>query len=337
MQNISFSETQLKNIVRDALAQRQRDADKPFVVSVMGQTGVGKSSLINALFGTNLATDPVRPCTKAIERVIAKSESGSELWFYDLPGIGESDKADEQYLSDYKEKIFESDVVLWAIHSDTRSVTFDKEALQKILNSVESKVEQTYLLSKITFILTKVDLLTPPAWGMVIGKKIGKDLCLFAPPKSTRELLEKKASYYREEILKPYGELIISRTYNDSKFGINEPPLFHDDYFVYCRGFLEKSIVDDFKKRFGKHQGIFDRLYNNYQVIPCSSLFKFNLWELLSVVVNKIGEDAVSRFDKFTNNESLNKVPISEAVNYCNLIVYDRDKDKVVFDLADVF
>ena len=37
-------------------------------VSIMGQTGVGKSSLLNALFGTSLATDAVRPCTKQIEQ-----------------------------------------------------------------------------------------------------------------------------------------------------------------------------------------------------------------------------------------------------------------------------
>ena len=34
----------------------QAAAVKPFVVSVMGTTGTGKSSLINALFGTDLKT-----------------------------------------------------------------------------------------------------------------------------------------------------------------------------------------------------------------------------------------------------------------------------------------
>jgi putative ribosome biogenesis GTPase RsgA len=34
---------------------------KPLVVVVAGQTGVGKSSLINALFGTQLEVDDVRP------------------------------------------------------------------------------------------------------------------------------------------------------------------------------------------------------------------------------------------------------------------------------------
>jgi predicted GTPase len=38
----------------------------PLKVSVMGQTGVGKSSLINALFNTKLDTDPVRPATSKI-------------------------------------------------------------------------------------------------------------------------------------------------------------------------------------------------------------------------------------------------------------------------------
>src|SRR6266566_3978628 len=86
--------------------------DLPFIVSIMGQTGVGKSSLLNALFNTKLKTDPVRPCTKEIERIVTRGPSNHELWFYDLPGIGEAGKADTQYLNSYREKLIESDVVL---------------------------------------------------------------------------------------------------------------------------------------------------------------------------------------------------------------------------------
>jgi ABC-type uncharacterized transport system ATPase component len=59
-------------------------------VSIMGQTGVGKSSLLNALCITQLGTDRIRPCTKEIERVVTRGLSNHELWFYDLPGIGEA-------------------------------------------------------------------------------------------------------------------------------------------------------------------------------------------------------------------------------------------------------
>jgi predicted GTPase len=59
-------------IQEELIAQR----NKPFVVSIMGQTGVGKTSLINALFNTKLRVDAVRPTTKEIERVTIKNAKG---------------------------------------------------------------------------------------------------------------------------------------------------------------------------------------------------------------------------------------------------------------------
>jgi energy-coupling factor transporter ATP-binding protein EcfA2 len=122
-------------IAKTVKAAVKAEADKPLVVAVMGQTGVGKSTLINRLFGTNLKTDPVKPCTKEVERVVVKSKDGSELWFYDMPGIGEAADVDADYLNEYRRILLESDIAMWAIHADMRSVTFDQWALDQIIGS----------------------------------------------------------------------------------------------------------------------------------------------------------------------------------------------------------
>src|SRR5713226_9256006 len=127
----------LRGVVDEVEKVRAIKRNAPLVASVMGQTGVGKSSLINAIFNTHLKTDPIRPCTKEIERVVLKGKSEHELWFYDLPGIGESDKADTQYLTMYKQMLADSDIVFWAIHADNRSVAFDLDALHRLLDSAD--------------------------------------------------------------------------------------------------------------------------------------------------------------------------------------------------------
>ena len=139
--------------VKKILAQEEK---KPLRVSIMGQTGVGKSSLINALFNTELNTSPTRQGTKRIEEIQVPTEgrAGDKLLFYDLPGIGISKKADKKYLAEYEQKLVESDIVLWAIHCDSRSFSYDLDALDNLFASITT-LSPSQLMRKMLFVLTK--------------------------------------------------------------------------------------------------------------------------------------------------------------------------------------
>lgn len=313
---MSFDIQRLVDLVTQKIKE---ETEKPFVISIMGQTGVGKSSLINALFGTKLKTDPVRPCTKEIERIVVQGNDGYELWFYDLPGIGESNKADPEYLDQYREQLMVSDVVIWAFHADSRSVTFDLNSLQRILQPLD-KTQRVQLMSKITFVLTKVDLLTPPPW--ILGKVA--DDGIFAPAKETKYLLAQKAAYYQEVFLQAWGGLITSKTYNDENFNITQYPLSYDENHVYYEGLLTEKMLVQLTTQFPKYRAVFDRLYDNYRVIPCSSLFRFNLTQLMLVIINKLGPTAINRFNNFYKNEMMNRVPFTTAKTYCNIVIFEQ-------------
>ncbi|MCR4812808.1 MAG: GTPase domain-containing protein [Bacteroidales bacterium] len=69
---------------------------KSYNVSFLGRTGNGKSSLINAMFGSTLSTDPLVPCTKILSTTTMLSKDVARhnaVTAFDTPGIGEFSSA----------------------------------------------------------------------------------------------------------------------------------------------------------------------------------------------------------------------------------------------------
>ncbi len=316
----------------------EREEKSPFIVSVMGQTGVGKSSLINALFGTQFKVSPTSPGTEKIEADYVKGREGDKLVFYDLPGVGVSKKVDDTHFAEYEKKLEESDVILWAIHSDSRSFSYDLDALDHLFTSVTT-LSKFEILNKMIFVLTKVDLLTPPPW---ILAKTG-DSAIFAPQEDTLSLLREKEDYIQKNFILPDRESLTSRTYFKGDFTVDDDRFQYADGEIYYKGVLTKEDVELLKKRFPLYQEVFDRLYDNYCIVSCSARFRFNLDLLTRLIINKLGTklgtkklgaSAIARFSNLYADTDLYTIPLAKAKEFSNIVVVDHEKKKIIFDLT---
>lgn len=116
-------------------------------IGVMGKSGAGKSSLINAIIGQNLCrTGGVGGCTRAFQE--ERLNLGKrEIIFMDLPGIAENTERDKEYSALYQEKLPELDLILWVIKVDDRANSAD-EAFFKWLTTQYDKERVIFVLSQ---------------------------------------------------------------------------------------------------------------------------------------------------------------------------------------------
>ena len=102
------------------------------VIGIMGKTGVGKSSLCNALFRSEVcAVNAVEACTREPQRV--RLRFGSHyLTLIDLPGVGESLQRDDEYRELYQELMPQLDMVLWVLKADDRAYSVEEQFNQAV-------------------------------------------------------------------------------------------------------------------------------------------------------------------------------------------------------------
>ncbi|WP_337026425.1 GTPase family protein [Pantoea eucrina] len=123
------------------------------IIGIMGKTGVGKSSLCNALFqGKVSPVSDVSACTRDALRF--RFQSGSRyLTLIDLPGVGESQQRDREYESLYRHVLPDIDLIMWVIKADDRALAVDEHFYRYVLGDV--------FQSKVLFVVNQADKIEP--------------------------------------------------------------------------------------------------------------------------------------------------------------------------------
>ncbi|GAA5784357.1 GTPase [Chitiniphilus shinanonensis] len=104
------------------------------VVGVLGKSGVGKSTLCNALFGRDVVeVDAVWGCTRCPQEINLAYRDGRGLSLIDVPGLGESEAKDAEYRVLYSRLLPELDLVLWLVKADDRALGIDLAFYQRVL------------------------------------------------------------------------------------------------------------------------------------------------------------------------------------------------------------
>lgn len=144
---ITQDQAQLLSAIREEVAKIR--SYKPRV-GVFGNSGVGKSSLCNALFGKKTAKiSDVKACTREPQEIFIGSENGG-ITLVDVPGIGEDPARQKEYTALYKSLAPELDLILWAIKADDRNYASAIDAYKEVFSSADN-------LPPILFVITQTD------------------------------------------------------------------------------------------------------------------------------------------------------------------------------------
>lgn len=146
--------------LRDAAMAEMANAPR---IAVIGETGVGKSSTLNAMFNAGLQVDHVRACTKKSEKLNIpvneiKGLNGSVI-IYDMPGLGEDIDADEFHKNTYRKVLRKCDVALWVLDGSSRQFSHTQRVLRDLVDPIMGDLE------RLVFGINKIDLIEPGKWN----------------------------------------------------------------------------------------------------------------------------------------------------------------------------
>lgn len=138
----------------------QIDNMEPPTIAIIGFTGVGKSSTLNALFQAGQPTDDVKACTQVekvfrgdLEEYIGRKGT---INIYDMPGLGESIRADKHHYEVYARILPKADVIIWTFHAGDRAMTPMQTAIEYLISQIGDE-----FTNKLMFAINKADAIAP--------------------------------------------------------------------------------------------------------------------------------------------------------------------------------
>lgn len=133
-------------------------------IGVFGDTGVGKSSLCNAIFGKDVASiSDVEACTREPQEIFISNQNGGGINLIDVPGVGEDLERHEEYLSLYKNLAPKLDLILWVIKADDRKYMSAIDVYKKIL-------KPNIAATPVLFVISQIDKIEPISEWYETGK-----------------------------------------------------------------------------------------------------------------------------------------------------------------------
>ncbi len=146
---------------------RREIVSKPPTIGIIGVSGVGKSSTLNALFKTNLEVGHSVATTKEFlqTEIELKFQSdaiknvNSNLVVIDAPGLGEDISLDQEYIRQYRQHLPKADVILWVLAARNRGISLDQQFLKEFKE----------FHHKMVFGINQVDLVEPMNWNKRIN------------------------------------------------------------------------------------------------------------------------------------------------------------------------
>lgn len=160
-------------------------------IAIIGFTGVGKSSTLNALFNAGQLTSDVRACTQDAKQFTGNLEpyTGKKgiVNIYDMPGLGESIAKDRIHYNVYEKILPVVDVIIWTFHAEDRAMT----PMQNALLTLVKKLGPGFT-NKLLFAINKADAIAPgeSAWNTKFN----------IPSREQRQNLDDFETYIRERI-----------------------------------------------------------------------------------------------------------------------------------------